>query len=202
MCFLSGIFNDIVHDINWQYLHTSRRHKLKEGDANAIETTTGGLFLIEHSLWNRIGGMDTRFTRSQDYDLGLRLSKIGIPLHRKAILLANHYMRQYNIQGFYVGSVKYTALLLRKHWSNIDYLKVFVAQQYTMLALVLSLIIMISVSAWGGGIYLLTIVYKNMKQHNPWQRYWQPMARDIVMLWALFFFWPHKQELIYKAIVG
>ena len=198
--FLSGIFNDIVHDINWQYLHTSRRHKLNEGDADAIETTTGGLFLIEHSLWNQIGSMDTRFTRSQDYDLGLRLSKIGIPLHRKGILLANHYMRQYNVREDYVSNVKYTALLLRKHWNNIDYLKVFVAQQYTILALVSSIIIMISVSVWGGGLYLLAIVYKNIKQHNPWQRYWQPMARDIVILCALFFFWPPKNELKYQRI--
>lgn len=198
--FLSGIFNDIVHDINWQYLHTSRRHKLKEGDADAIETTTGGLFLIEHSLWNRIGGMDTRFTRSQDYDLGLRLSKIGIPLHRKSILLANHYMRQYNVREDYVSNVKYTALLLRKHWNNIDYLKVFVAQQYTILALVSSIIIMVSISVWGGLLYLLAVIYKNIKHHNSWKRYWQPLVRDIVMLWALFFFWPPKNELKYQRV--
>lgn len=198
--FLSGIFNDIVHDINWQYLHTSRRHKLKEGDADAIETTTGGLFLIEHSLWNQIGGMDTRFTRSQDYDLGLRLSKIGIPLRRKGILLANHYMRQYNVREDYVSNVKYTALLLRKHWNNIDYLKVFIAQQYTLLALLLSIIIMIAGRLCGSLLYLFAIIYKNVKQHNSWQRCWLPVARDVVILWAIFFFWPHQQELTYKAI--
>ena len=198
--FLSGIFNDIVHDINWHYLHTSRRHKLNEGDVDLIQATTGGLFVIERTFWNQVGGMDTRLKLGEDYDIGLRLTRVGYPLHRKSILLANHYMRQYNIREDYVSNVKYTALLLRKHWNNIDYLKVFVSQQYTMLALVLFLIIMVSVSAWGGLLYLLAVIYKNIKQHNPWQRYWQPLVRDIVMLWALFFFWPPKNELKYQRV--
>lgn len=198
--FLSGIFNDIIHNNNWQYLHTSRRHKLKEGEPDLIQSITGGLFLIESSLWHKVKGMDIKLKLGEDYDLGLRLSKIGIPLRRKSILLANHYMRQYNVREDYVSNVKYTALLLRKHWSNIDYLKLFVAQQYTMLALVLSLMIMVSVSAWGGLLYLLAVIYKNIKQHNSWQRYWQPIARDVVILWAIFFFWPQKHKLKYLQI--
>ena len=144
--------------------------------------------------------MDTRLKMGEDYDIALRLTHMGYPLHRKAILLANHYMRQYNIRGNYVNSVKYSALLLRKHWNNVDYLKVFFAQQYTTLALVFSVIIMVSMSVWGGLLYLLAVIYKNKKQHNSWQRYWQPVARDIVILWALFFFWPKKNELKYQRV--
>lgn len=198
--FISGIFNDVVHDNDWQYLHTSRRHKLQEGEPDLVQVTTGGLFMIEHSLWKQMKGMDTKFKLGEDYDLGIRLSQAGVPLHRKAIVLANHYMRQYNIQTYYVGSVKYTALLLRKHWNNINYLKVFVAQQYTLLALVFSLTIMMTLSVWGGLLYLLAVLYKNIKQHNSLQRCWQPIARDMVMLWALFFFWPSRYELNYKKV--
>jgi hypothetical protein len=125
---------------------------------------------------------------------------MGYPLHRKAILLANHYMRQYNIRGNYVNSVKYSALLLRKHWNNVDYLKVFFAQQYTTLALMFSVIIMVSMSVWGGLLYLLAVIYKNKKQHNSWKRYWQPIARDMVLLWAMFFFWSKKNELKYQRV--
>lgn len=198
--FISGIFNDIVHDLDWNYLYTSRRHKLQEGEPDLVQVTTGGLFIIEHSLWKQMKGMDNKFKLGEDYDLGIRLSQAGIPLHRKAILLANHYMRQYNIREDYVSNVKYTALLLRKHWNNINYLKVFVAQQYTLLALAFSLTIMITLSVWGGLLYLLVVLYKNIKQHNSLQRYWQPIARDMVMLWALFFFWPSRYELNYKKV--
>ena len=198
--FLSGIFNDVVHDLDWNYLYTSRRHKLQEGDPDLIQSTTGGLFLIESSLWHKVNGMDTRLKMGEDYDIALRLTHMGYPLHRKAILLANHYMRQYNIRGNYVNSVKYSALLLRKHWNNVDYLKVFFAQQYTTLALMFSVIIMVSMSVWGGLLYLLAVIYKNKKQHNSWKRYWQPIARDMVLLWAMFFFWPKKNELKYQRV--
>ena len=196
--FISGIFNDIVHDLGWNYLHTSRRHKIQEGDADAIETTTGGLFLINHSLWNEVGGMDTRFKRSQDYDLGLRLSKMGYPLHRKTILLANHYMRQYSMRDDYVINVKYTALLLRKHWNDISYVKVFMTQQYTTILLLLS--IMLSyISIWFMLIYILGVIYKNVKQHTC-ERGWLPITRDIVLLWAIIFFSPSQYEFQYKRV--
>ena len=196
--FMSGIFNDIVHDLDWNYLHTSRRHKLQEGDADSVETTTGGLFLIEHSLWDNVGGMDTRFKRSQDYDLGLRLSQMGYPLHRKAILLANHYMRQYTIRNDYVGNVKYTALLLRKHWNNIDYLKIFIKQQYTTVLLLIS-IILLFVSSWSLFLYVGAIFYKNLKQKNM-KRWWNPIVRDCTLLWALLFVVPNKYGLNYKKV--
>lgn len=196
--FISGIFNDIIHDMDWNYLHTSRRHKLQEGDADSVETTTGGLFLIEHSLWDKVGGMDTRFKRSQDYDLGLRLSQIGYPLHRKTILLANHYMRQYSMRNDYVINVKYTALLLRKHWNNIDYLKIFIKQQYTTISLVLSMILSF-ISPWFLILYVVSIVYKVIKQKN-WKRWWIPIVRDCMLLWALLFFARKEHELIYKLM--
>ena len=196
--FLSGIFNDIVHDLDWNYLHTSRRHKLQEGDADSVETTTGGLFLIEHSLWDKVGGMDTRFKRSQDYDLGLRLSQMGYPLHRKAILLANHYMRQYTIRNDYVGNVKYTALLLRKHWNNIDYLKIFIKQQYTTVLLLIS-IILLFVSSCSLFLYVGAISYKNLKQKNL-KRWWNPVVRDCIFLWTLLFFVPNEYGLNYRKV--
>ena len=196
--FMSGIFNDIVHDLDWNYLHTSRRHKIQEGDADAIETTTGGLFLINHSLWDEVGGMDTRFKRSQDYDLGLRLSQMGYPLHRKAILLANHYMRQYTIRNDYVGNVKYTALLLRKHWNDTNYWKIFVKQQYTTISLVLSMILSF-ISTWFLILYVVSIAYKVIKQKN-WKRWWIPIVRDCMLLWALLFFARKEHELIYKLM--
>lgn len=196
--FISGIFNDIVHDLDWNYLYTSRRHKLQEGNADAVQATTGGLFMIEHSLWNQVKGLDTRLKIGEDYDIGLRLTKLGIPLHRKAIVLANHYMRQYTMRNDYVGNVKYTALLLRKHWSNVNYWRIFIRQQYTTILLLISIILSF-VSPWFLFFYVGAISYKNLKQKNM-TRWWNPMIRDCTLLWALCFFAPKEYELIYKQL--
>ena len=47
------------------------------------QPTTGGLFIIEKGLWDKVGGMDTRFRTGEDLDLGLRLAKKGYLLLRK-----------------------------------------------------------------------------------------------------------------------
>ncbi len=193
--FISGIFNDIVHDMDWNYLYTSRRHKLQEGDADAIQITTGGLFIIEYSLWEQVNGLETRLKMGEDFDIGLRLTKLGVPLRRKAILLANHYMRQYTMRDDYVMSVKYRALLLRKHWNNINYLRIFIKQQYTTVLLLLSVALSF-LSPWFIILYLVSVCYKNYKQRN-WRLFWKPIARDCILLWALLFFKPINAELIY-----
>lgn len=194
--FLSGIFNDVEYNADWQYVRTTRRHKLQEGDPDLVEATTGGLFLISHELWNKVGGMDTRFRRSQDYDLGLRLSRLGFPLHRKSIVLANHYMQQYTLRPDYLTNAKYTALLLRKHWCNPKYLKVFVRQQYTTILLVLCLL-SVWLLPWVLCVYFAAVLYKAYKQHLDFKHLWQLIARDGVVLYAFFFSHPVPVPLRY-----
>ncbi len=197
--FVSGIFNDVEYNADWQYVRTTRRHKLQEGDPDEVEATTGGLFLITHELWDRVGGMDTRFRRSQDYDLGLRLSRLGFPLHRKAIVLANHYMQPYTLRPDYLTHAKYTALLLRKHGRNPEYLRVFVRQQYTTILLVLCLL-SVWLSPWVLCAYPPAVFYKAYRQHLDWKHLWQPIARDGVVLYAFFFFHPAAIPLRYTRV--
>lgn len=193
--FVSGIFNDIQHDKDWNYVSTTRRHALKEGDPDAVEITTGGLFLITHDLWNRVGGMDVRFRRSQDYDLGLRLAGQGVPLHRKSVVLANHYMQQYAIRQDYIPNVKYTALLLRKHWRG-TYLRIFVRQQYTTIILLLAVLLSF-ITPYFLLLYLFAVICKIAGQHLNWKQWYTPVARDVYLIGALFFFWETPPEVKY-----
>ena len=137
--FVSGIFDDVVYNQEWEYQHTSRRIKLNEGDADLIEYTTGGLFIIERALWEKVGGMDSRFTKSQDYDLGLRLAKLGIPLHRKAILLAKHHTVSYYRRKWNPSIKKYASLIFRKHLLNPYCYETVIRGQYTSIALLISI---------------------------------------------------------------
>lgn len=197
--FVSGIFNDVEYDTNWQYIRTTRRHRLQEGDADAVEVTTGGLFLITRVLWEQLGGMDIRLKRSQDYDLGLRMAEAGFPLHRKAIFLANHHTVQYITRNDYVLYNKYTALLLRKHWKNIHYLSIFIKQNYT--AIVLLLVIALSwLSVWIWSFYLLVLLYKNLRQKNNILYYWRPLVRDVVLLISIIGYHPGYPAIDYKLV--
>lgn len=198
--FVSGIFDDVIYDLQWNYLRTSRRHNLNEGDKDVFQTTTGGLFIITKSLWDGIGGMDNRFKRSQDYDLGLRLSERGIPLCRKSILFAKHYMVEYSAREDYITNLKYTALLFRKHWQNPNYLKIILKNRYTTLALILTLLI----SWWFWQIvflWFLLLIYKACHQKtNPFYLFWRLLVGDFYFIAALLFFWPNNPIVSYEKI--
>ena len=193
--FLSGIFDDIVHDTEWNYLYTTRRHHLKEGDTDSFSATTGGLFLITKELWDKVGGMDNRLKRSQDYDLGLRLAKMGYPLCRKAIVAAKHYMVAYTLRCDYVKNMKYTALLLRKHWNNKQYLQIFCKSRYTSL----SLLLVLGVVWWWQPIVVLWIIlllYKTLRTKTlSVSTFFRLIACDFSFLGALLCYWP-KQPII------
>lgn len=197
--FVSGIFNDIEYDKCWNYIRTTRRHKLREGNPDSVEVTTGGLFLITRVLWEQLGGMDNRLRRSQDYDFGLRMAEVNIPLHRKAILLANHYMVQYVVRNDYILNSKYTALLFRKHWKNSHYLSLFIKQNYTAMVL-LMMIVLSWLFPWSWLAYLSVLLYKNIKQKNQIQYYWRLFARDVVLLFSIIGYYPDYPTIEYKSV--
>lgn len=198
--FMSGIFDDVVYDNNWKYQYTTRRHSLKEGDKDVYSATTGGLFLITKKLWDEVGGMDNRFKRSQDYDLGLRLTKMGYPICRKAILMAKHHMRAYEVRDDYVGNIRYTVLLLRKHWNNGCYLKLFMKSQYTTLLLMISLLGTI----WCGWIflfYIISLLYKTCKRKKKTiKTLFILFKRDVYLLGSLILYWPSCPKVEYKYV--
>ena len=198
--FLSGIFDDVVYDKDWKYQYTTRRHSLNEGDKDNFSATTGGLFLSTKALWEQTGGMDNRFKRSQDYDLGLRLTRMGYPLCRKAILMAKHHMRAYEVREDYVGNVRYTALLLRKHWNNGYYLKLFLKSQYTTLLLLFSIFCCMW-SGWMFVLYVTSLLYKTYKRKNRTVKmFFVLFLRDIYLLCSIVAYWPTTPEIKYTRI--
>ncbi len=70
--FISGNWMNYNYDENDILIGKDLFLKL---DNDIIQSTTGGLFLIKRSTWEGIGGMRNMFKKSQDIDLGLRLSQ-------------------------------------------------------------------------------------------------------------------------------
>lgn len=191
--FVSATFEDIVYNQDWTYLYSHKRLDLK---TKKFESVVGGLFLIDRQLWMEVGGMDNRQKRSQDYDLGLRLSRKKTPLCRYPDLLAKHHMTQYVYRPDFTSMVKYTSLLLRKHWTNVEYLKVFTGQQYTAILLLLSVISAITINPWSLGIYIAGLTYKatsikrKEKESSLIKNIPVICRRDFKLWWNLIFFHP------------
>ena len=194
--FLSGLFIDIIHDANWNYLKEGIRSKITK---DTYQTTVGGLFIIEKQLWDSVCGMDTRQLRSQDFDLALRLSKKGYKLLRKKDLLAKHYMVSYQKRNNLVSNIKYTALLFRKHLFNKYYWPIFIKSQYTTLVFLFSFVCSILFTPWLYFIYFVALSYKVMKtKENYFKMLWMYFLRDLYFIYSFLFFFPKHIELKYN----
>lgn len=60
-----------------------------------VVRTGGGVFVIERSAWGQAGGMRTKYKRSQDIDLTVRLEKLNIKTIRLPSLIAKHHTIEY-----------------------------------------------------------------------------------------------------------
>ncbi|MGE5431597.1 MAG: glycosyltransferase family 2 protein [Syntrophomonadaceae bacterium] len=141
--FVSGEIIDYYYDMNGRYLYSELRYKIKK-DRND-EVTTGGLFLIKKNLWEKAGGMRSKYRVSEDYDFGLRLAKAEVKLFRKCTVAAVHHTVNYknrkrmwarilNGDEFYLRGVLY-----RDHILNKYILRLLFRTDYTLLLLLLSL---------------------------------------------------------------
>jgi glycosyltransferase involved in cell wall biosynthesis len=204
--FMSGIFEDYIYDENWNFIEIQKRLKISETLKDRFETTTGGLFIIESSLWKSVGGMDNRLVRSQDFDLGLRLSNKGIPLLRKPFLLALHHTLSYfNVvrKNSYATYSVYSAILARKNIMNKKFIHHFIRTDYSAIILFFSLFFSIIISPFFMFFYSLICLLRSYKiysksQLNYFNSFWILLCRDVIFILAFFSIYPKMSKMEYE----
>jgi len=203
--FLSGDFENNYYSKEGEYLYSENFYNLQN---DIYEVTTGGLFIIKRDLWESVGGMRTEFKRSQDLDLGLRISKTGIKLLRKKEILVKHHTVSYHNSKRFVSDIVsgvylYKGLLYKKNIFNKYLYKNFIFKEITILALLVSFLLSITIS----GFFLLffpfmivlkTIYRRRMSMSFVFQLIFL-INSDIMTILSLFFFWPiskRKSEFV------
>lgn len=204
--FISGLHLDMIYDTSWRF----RDSHLENHPSCDVKwmITTGGLFMIERQYWEELGGIDTRLRANEDYDFGLRMSEREIKLCRKCQILVKHHTTPYNLRSTYVTWTKYSAVVLRKHWRNLEYWKrLLIPAQYTAFSLVICMMtIIMGISVypsiwWIGSLLGYALVLfrkaKNQNEISVIRMMGLIMKRDIVFLTSILFFWPKPIELKY-----
>ena len=205
--FISGLEKNVWHDKDWKYVDASINRKFKEGQ-DSYEVTTGGLFVIEAELWKKVGGMDNRFRRSQDLDMGFRLTQMGYKLCRKPVVWVNHLTRYYQIRTDSGSFVKYTAMLLRKHFFEYPAQKFLFGPYYSMWVLVVCLILMIFFCSLLPAFLYPVIVairafrtsMKTLSKNNYLSLLTGQIKNDISFIFYFFFFRPKQLQMEYEIL--
>lgn len=201
--FISGDFVSI--DDNY---HGERKevyyHNLKN---DTYQNTTGGIFLIERSLWLRAGGMKPKMRRSQDIDLGLRLTKLGFPLLRKKEVIAKHYTTFYDSDKRIWKDLKKGNQIYQRSVIYRDHIFNKAAYKYILREVSLGLLIAQSVLVLFGfhivllSLYPIALVAKLMakqklKSLKMFFKFFAFYALlDLMILYGLIFFWPTNKKV-------
>jgi glycosyltransferase involved in cell wall biosynthesis len=139
--FITGHIKDYLYDKDDSFLGTNNRTFKKELP-NRIENidTCGGIFLLERETWEKISGMNTKYTRSQDLDFSLRLKKENIALIRYPIIIVKHHTIDYNNHNRMWRNLRngyhlYPPLLYRDHFFEFPMIKRALRVNYSSIIL-------------------------------------------------------------------
>lgn len=211
--YLTGQVIDIIYDKKWNKVGESLHYKK---NTNPLKVNaTGGVFVISRYLWNLAGGMKTKYKRSQDLDLSLRLSKKGYRITRYPNIICEHFTIPHseshrmwsnilNLNVFYN-----TSLLFREHIFNKYYILQFYRSNYSMLLLILTIFLSLFFSQFFGLIiYLVLIIlrsYSNTMAEKKGLFYFLSrvayhLVKDIVSIIMILFFFPKSHKLTYKRV--
>jgi glycosyltransferase involved in cell wall biosynthesis len=199
-----GLINDFVSG-NWMnYYYESAKLISKSPYLNmkkdTIEKVTGGLFLINQSVWGKVGGMRDVFKMSEDIDLGLRLAKSNVFLHRKKEIAANHHTIAYLDKTrmwkdlFAFNHLYSSGLLYRSHVFNKHMYARLIRNDYTLLLLIgISLLVAFTHYFF---LYIFYFLLVFIRGKNGLSRFAYLIIRDLSALLGFFFFWPKNEKKI------
>lgn len=203
--------------INYNYDNFENRILLgkelkKKMTFNETEFVTGGLFAIKASVWNSVGGMNTKMKRSQDWDLALRLAKKKFFLYRLKDVFAKHHTlsQKHSIKKmwsmFFSGYKLYRLVILRSNFFNYYQWKHFLRINYTFILFLFFLIVSLSIGMYELlYLYLFSVFIRNLftfknKIKFVLNGFIIAILYDLLFLFAIFFFHPRKIEPSYKVL--
>lgn len=208
--FVSGIDYDYLYDENWNLKVKKYRRQFKPGVCS-WQPTTGGLFVIDRSLWEMVGGMDNRFRRSQDMDFGFMMLKNGYPLKRMGQVWVNHHTKFYAVRKDELIMPKYSALLLRKHFFEKHVQQAVFKINYSSYYLVFCILFAVCMRSLLGLLvflpYFALIGYRttsalkrNSAAANILMVVVKRIIKDVILLGAFIGYYPKQPQMSYKNV--
>lgn len=198
--FVSGQFIEHYYDSAGNFVGKRPYYSIRNDEE--YDVTNGGLFCIERDLWFSVGGMKTKYKRSQDLDLALRLAKKGIRLLRKTEVMARHHTTHYRDKNrifriFPNGYDLYSrSVLYRDHILNKAIFIKLIRSDYTLIIFVLMAVCSFVLNGLlPFSMYVLVICLKSIKTYHKMGNSIFSMtcyyiSRDLTVLFGFLFFFP------------
>lgn len=215
---LTGHLDDVFYDYQDNFLGKSpRTYKKTIPDTEEVVIMCGGIFLINKPIWEKVHGMNTKYERSQDRELILRMARVGVQTVRVPYLIATHHMVDYHHEDRmwnHLKARKYSALITREYLFNTGLVLKMMRENYTPLFLALTLsCLLVSINIATGAVFLYVLLVLARVSANTikaktdknkliylFERIIYQVTSDINYLFAFLFFFPSSKELQYQKV--
>ncbi|MFZ5942010.1 MAG: glycosyltransferase family 2 protein [Bacteroidota bacterium] len=216
---VTGHLDDLIYDTEGSFLE--RRPVTYRGtlpDRPVITSATGGFFAVRKKHWDEVKGMRTKYKRSQDLDLIIRLRKKGIRTTRIPHLMVLHHTIDYRNESrmwelLFSGKMNYFSLFFRDHLLNREVVLHTLRNYYTaflLLPLPFTLfagnyIFMVWLFVYLAALMARVVINaRNTVRKNRTvyfiQRLLYQFLRDLVFWGAFLFFHPRGKEISYERV--
>ena len=195
--FVSGNWMNYYYDYSDKFLRKEKYIEMKE---DHYEKVTGGFFLINRNAWNLVGGMNNKFKKGQDIDLGLQLAKKRIFLLRKKEIGVIHHTISYFDKKrmwqdlFSMNHLYHRSYLYRNHMLNKHMYHRLFRMDYTLLILIFSILSFLFFPDLGVifiSIYFIALIIRG--KLSP-ENIVFLFVSDVTVLFGLIFFIPKKNS--------
>lgn len=202
---VAGRVNDKILGKNREVITEMICH---ESENSYLKLITGGAFVIEKKVWDSIGGMDNRFVKGADPELGIRLASKGVYLLNLPYLFVVHHNDKYsynkgieiNLSSF-KKSVLFSSMLTYRKNLLLKYAwKRMYSHEKSFIALVISIILSVMLfNLYWMIIYLAILLLRSIIKSNGIMKFYKSFLyhlwRDVYVLIGYFTFFPKKIKL-------
>jgi len=205
---VAGIAVDRILDNNRLTIREIAYHKKEKPYYKLI---TGGAFIVEKETWNLVNGMDNRFVKGADPELGIRLATKGILLFNVPELFIIHHNDKYKdgnrltVQALNKNVLFSSMLTYRKNILSKYAWKRLFSHEKSLIALFISVLLSLIFANAIWMLFYIPILAARLRKSNNIkifiEKFLYYLIRDSVVFFGFFFFYPapiKTSEIIYK----
>lgn len=169
-------------------------------ETSYFKVITGGAFIIERHIWEQMNGMDNRFKRGADPELGLRLARQQLLQMCIPYLFIIHQNDKYGaskrkrIKSLLNLSHLYGSMLIyRKTFFSSHTMKRFFQNEKSLIALVFTIFLSCAMAnVLYISLYFVFVGIRVKKDGNFLEAFLYYILRDVSVLLAFLFFHPKR----------
>jgi glycosyltransferase involved in cell wall biosynthesis len=146
----AGYLNHMFYNENWDFIkRVPQGYKSRLPSKSFKQPVVGGLYLIKKKYWELLKGFKTKYTKHEDHDFGLRLTKIGIYFTRVPHLMGLHHTIDYRNEKrmwnmLFSPDLKFSGMMVREHIFTLAMVKHTLRRQYTAILFMITILLLLT----------------------------------------------------------